>query len=393
MKDNTISFNFYNNDGICAGGGLNITNSNLSAKPARVIITRNRFESNKGVWGGGLRTAYNPGGVVSDNEFISNFASEDGGGIGDLNSNSFTISNNKFIKNQALRWGGGIYASDGDILTVVNNIITENQSGSGGGILLNRSYYPEVVRSARILNNTITANSANSAGGIFMHEYKVIIMNTICWGNDAPYDPEMKIQAGELFVAYSDIRLGASSIGLWSGAKLNWLAGNIDAVPQYVPGETLCHLVAAPENPCVNSGVDSLFVSGFMIKCPLEDYDGNPRPFPGTLPDMGAFETNIINAIESQATTEMPKSYALHQNYPNPFNPSTTIEFALPKSAFVTLKVYNLLGEEVATLVAEQRAAGIHKLNWDAKGLASGIYLYQLEAGNYVQSKKLILMR
>ena len=65
----------------------------------------------------------------------------------------------------------------------------------------------------------------------------------------------------------------------------------------------------------------------------------------------------------------------------------------LPKSAFVTLKVYSLLGEAVGTLVAEQQAAGIHKLNWDAKGLASGVYLDRLEAGEFVQAKKLILLR
>ena len=89
----------------------------------------------------------------------------------------------------------------------------------------------------------------------------------------------------------------------------------------------------------------------------------------------------------------MPLSFELRQNYPNPFNSATTIEFALPKSAFVTLKVFNLLGEEVATLIAEQRSAGLHKLNWDARGLASGVYLYRLEAGSFRQSKKLILMR
>ena len=87
------------------------------------------------------------------------------------------------------------------------------------------------------------------------------------------------------------------------------------------------------------------------------------------------------------------QQFELNQNYPNPFNPSTTFEFALPKSAFVTLKVYNLIGEEVATLIAEQRAAGIYKFNWDAKGLASGVYLYRMEAGEFVQTKKLILMR
>jgi len=68
-------------------------------------------------------------------------------------------------------------------------------------------------------------------------------------------------------------------------------------------------------------------------------------------------------------------------------------QLKLPKPIFVTLKVYNLLGEEVATLVAEQRVAGIHKLDWDVSGLASGVYLYRLEAGTFVQAKKLILMR
>jgi hypothetical protein len=73
----------------------------------------------------------------------------------------------------------------------------------------------------------------------------------------------------------------------------------------------------------------------------------------------------------------IPFGYSLTQNYPNPFNPGTTIEFALPKAAFVTFKIYNLPGEEVATLVAAQRSAGIHQLNWDASGFASGVYLYR----------------
>jgi hypothetical protein len=97
--------------------------------------------------------------------------------------------------------------------------------------------------------------------------------------------------------------------------------------------------------------------------------------------------------IKEEIKAELPVEFILEQNYPNPFNPSTTIEFALPKSAFVTLKVYNLRGEEVATLVAEQRSAGIHRCNWNARGLASGVYLYRLETGDFVQVKKLILMR
>jgi hypothetical protein len=83
----------------------------------------------------------------------------------------------------------------------------------------------------------------------------------------------------------------------------------------------------------------------------------------------------------------------LKQNYPNPFNPTTNIEFSIPNSEFVTLKVYNILGEEVARLVSEKLAAGQYKYDWDARKLASGVYLYRLKASEYVDVKKMILMK
>jgi hypothetical protein len=90
---------------------------------------------------------------------------------------------------------------------------------------------------------------------------------------------------------------------------------------------------------------------------------------------------------------ERPTSFGVAQNYPNPFNPTTTIEFTLPKASFVTLKVYDLLGNEVATLVAEKLPAGKHQRVWEVKGLASGVYLYRIEAGEFEETKKLILLR
>ncbi|MHC4145048.1 MAG: T9SS type A sorting domain-containing protein [Planctomycetota bacterium] len=89
----------------------------------------------------------------------------------------------------------------------------------------------------------------------------------------------------------------------------------------------------------------------------------------------------------------LPTKYALEQNYPNPFNPSTTIGFALPHTGFVTLKVYNGLGEEVASLVTGDHPAGTFKAMWDASGMPSGVYFYRLTAGEYVQTKKAVLMK
>ena len=87
------------------------------------------------------------------------------------------------------------------------------------------------------------------------------------------------------------------------------------------------------------------------------------------------------------------KDVKLFQNHPNPFNPSTTIEFDLPKSSEVTLKVFNVLGEEVTTLVSDRLSAGSFSYEWDASNLASGVYLYRLQAGSYVETRKMILMR
>ena len=86
-------------------------------------------------------------------------------------------------------------------------------------------------------------------------------------------------------------------------------------------------------------------------------------------------------------------SYYLFQNYPNPFNPSTTIQFALPKESFAKLEIFNAIGERVSTLVSETLAAGTYNYEWNAEWLSSGIYFYRLTAGNYIQTKKLLLMK
>ena len=88
-----------------------------------------------------------------------------------------------------------------------------------------------------------------------------------------------------------------------------------------------------------------------------------------------------------------PNSYNLAQNYPNPFNPVTTIQYSIPQQGNVSLKVYDVLGNEIAELVNEEKGIGVYSVNFDASGLASGMYLYQLKAGNFVETKKMILLK
>lgn len=103
---------------------------------------------------------------------------------------------------------------------------------------------------------------------------------------------------------------------------------------------------------------------------------------------------NPFGTVTSQQHSfKPPYDYILKQNYPNPFNPSTTIRYSIPESGNVTLKIFNTLGEEVATLVDEFKAAGDHTVNFDAVNLSSGIYFYRLQSGNKIQAKKMMLLR
>ena len=98
----------------------------------------------------------------------------------------------------------------------------------------------------------------------------------------------------------------------------------------------------------------------------------------------------VTSLIDDKLT---PEGFILAQNYPNPFNPSTTISFSIPSSAFTSLKVYDVLGNEVATLVNEEKPAGEYDITFDASALTSGVYLYRLNVGNFSEMKKMILMK
>ncbi|MCG8372820.1 MAG: BspA family leucine-rich repeat surface protein, partial [Balneolales bacterium] len=89
----------------------------------------------------------------------------------------------------------------------------------------------------------------------------------------------------------------------------------------------------------------------------------------------------------------LPGEFTLQQNYPNPFNPSTTISFSVPENKFMTLAVFNVLGQVVSVLVNEQLAPGEYAYNFDASGLPSGIYMYQLTSGEFTESRKMLLVK
>ena len=95
----------------------------------------------------------------------------------------------------------------------------------------------------------------------------------------------------------------------------------------------------------------------------------------------------------NQVGISIPDAFSLHQNYPNPFNPSTKIKFGIPKGALVKLKIYDILGREVAVLVNEKLDPGVYQYDWNASVLPSGVYFYRLSAGDFTQTKRMVLIK
>ncbi len=151
----------------------------------------------------------------------------------------------------------------------------------------------------------------------------------------------------------------------------------------------------------INSSVQSILFSGIEhpftvraenINIKLQDESGmriNANLKSGeeiTISDISINKLTVSGEL-------VPVKYELQQNYPNPFNPATTIKYSIAKLSNVTLKVYDMLGSEIATLVNEEKPAGVYEINFNASNLASGIYFYKMQAGRFVETKKMILIR
>ena len=102
---------------------------------------------------------------------------------------------------------------------------------------------------------------------------------------------------------------------------------------------------------------------------------------------------DVITNVDEVNGVKVPIDFALSQNYPNPFNPETMIDFSLPKAGMTRLIIYNLLGQEVERLIDSYQGAGNHRISWDASNVASGIYFYRLQAGGFVKTKNVVLLK
>jgi hypothetical protein len=388
IENNSVTYT------IAYGGGIVVAHSTT-------IIENNIIKSNtvSGDYpmGGGISVlncglTYIHSNKIIDNEAIGNYAS--GGGI-DLNASTDELTiNSNYIKGNSttqtnVYGGGGIDLYNwGAPIIVSNNLIVDNTGYKGGGVLVDydveaslkpttQTKSPEYLEDIPILvNNTIIYNSAEIGGGIHTQVSTPDVMNSIVWGNTAPADPQI---AGTVNVVYSDVEGG------WAGE------GNINANPSF--SDTLFHL--ADSSLCIGAGKDSIDIGGTMYYCPPFCFYGSPRPNPpGSMPDIGACESLHPYPVSVENNlSQIPVEYSLAQNYPNPFNPTTTIVYGLRERANVELKLFDVLGREVETMVNSEQPAGYYEVEFNASRLASGIYFYRLQAGDFVESKKMVLLR
>lgn len=136
-----------------------------------------------------------------------------------------------------------------------------------------------------------------------------------------------------------------------------------------------------------NSG-NSVITSSVGISFSGSSANGSSSILSGFLTNYSIIITDIKDDHQI-----IPTVYKLNQNYPNPFNPSTIINYQIPEEGFITLKVYDIIGKEVKTLINENKPAGSYNVKFDASDLSSGIYIYRIRANNFVQSRKMLLIK
>ena len=332
--------------------------------------------------GGGVLVAYSfpviQNNIITGNNCILGGVTSTGGGgmrIGDCYCKVF----NNIITNNSARYGAGIVLnySGGEYK---NNVICKNfgsvDYGAGASMWINDNY----IRPRTIVNNTIVFNSSLTGTPGIIGFGPANLKNNIIWGNSSPSNTQ--ISGSGFSVTYCNVQNGYNGAGNINSDPL------FDSVNYYIKNNS----------PCVDRGDSSLIYND--ISDP-----GNPAnakwPSKGLLRnDMGAYGgpgskviANNVVAIHSNSELLSPDKFYLDQNYPNPFNPKTIINYQCSMFNFVSLKVYDVLGHEVAVLVNEKQGPGSYEVEFDGSSFASGIYFYQLNSGDFVSTKKMNLVK
>ena len=336
-----------------------------------------------------------------------------GGGIGSHGYENDVLFKNLIVRNnRANTSGGGLYLT-GNVelikVLIYNNVLDTSYYSYGGAGLslggLNHYNQAKIVNST-IVDNTVNATASNS-GGLSIQNMDVSIVNSIIRNNfpinislESAIIPLFVNKISRLNIAASNIHGSEEEIVTHDSVVVNWLDGNIDKDPLFVAGNPFDYNLT-DSSPCINARTPFLVWEGdTLINLSASEYIGEA-------PDMGALESDVLISVEGKET--QPTEFKLEQNYPNPFNPSTTIKYSIAKfpllggdgrGGLVTIKVYDILGREVTTLVNKVQKPGNYEVKFNASELASGLYFYRItampsggQADGFIKTMKMILLK
>jgi hypothetical protein len=184
--------------------------------------------------------------------------------------------------------------------------------------------------------------------------------------------PYVKNNGNSLTIRDAKIRLYCDDPWVWT------IDTGYALLPDITPGST-----EGSSTGIIIRTIDSLFTGYFNLRTEIviDGYEFWPED-----------SVQVVVGIENEIN-EIPTEYFLSQSYPNPFNSSCAIKYSIPKLSQVSLKIFNTLGEEIETLVNEEKPLGTYEINWNAANLPSGVYFYQLRAGDFLQTRKMILLK
>lgn len=201
-----------------------------------------------------------------------------------------------------------------------------------------------------------------------------------------------------LTVSYPPSILHAQAISTERKVTLSWSSGSS---PTSITGYRIQKKNGLPQDSSTYITIEETDANTFVFYDETVELNHNYTYRIATISNPGysshygneatAYVPDELTSIKTES--EQPAEFLLGQNYPNPFNPSTKISFKIAKSGFTSLKVYDVLGNEVATLINEEKPAGEYEIDFNSNGLTSGFYFYQLKAGSFVDTKKMILMK
>lgn len=377
------------------GGGIYCIHSDPLIQD--VTIRNNYAYGPAGGWGGGLYFENSSPSIVD--ALVEDNTSTRGGGLyyrtfgNDYWTSKLLLLNVVIKNNNSGVEGGGIYFS-GSNSEFQNVLIVGNTSTFGGGGMYCHATN-STFKNLTISENISSGGQQQEGGGIYYGGRSNSIFNSIIYGNmpdqiefmeDSPYPG----QPDTLQISFSNIQHGLDSIGTLLNDTVFWLEGNIDLNPQFIGTGTDPYSLDT-DSPCIDSGIpdtSGLNLPNADIILNMRIWDGD---YNGTeVIDMGAYEFGSIPVLIEEPVVNENDDIDELTVFPNPFCQLTSVRFKVYEKSYITISIYNQVGERVDTMFIGEKYKGLYEITWAPTNLSSGIYFIKLQTNRQTKVHRII---